>query len=192
MWWVGLVWSRPGAADSFSKYVGAVVAAPAVCISRRIAPGAEVTVGDDRFRVARHRAIVLVNHDELRDAAMAERRTERRPRWSVRAQPDGRAGGADGRARGAATRGVPDLGGITVRDHRQRAVAPYGSPIDPDQKPDEAMIGRHVPRVAIAGPAPTTPRSAGPVTSSSVMRQFIPWMSRRWSGRAGSALRWRR
>jgi hypothetical protein len=41
-----------------------------------------------------------------------------------------------------------------VRNYHQKVVARYGSPIDRNQAPDEALIERHVVRVAMIGPAP--------------------------------------
>jgi hypothetical protein len=50
---------------------------------------------------------------------------------------------------------IPELARITVRDYHQKVVARYGSSIDPDQTPDEALIEAHAVRVPIVGPAPS-------------------------------------
>jgi hypothetical protein len=58
-----------------------------------------------------------------------------------------------------------ELGRTTVKDYYEKAVARSGSPIDPDEQPDEELIERGAVRVALTGPAPERDRAcaAGPV-----------------------------
>jgi hypothetical protein len=164
VWWGGLVWSRPGAADSFNTgryaYVGAVLillsALPASPVDRLRTARAGWLMAAPALLVAG--AIVLVNHDELRDViqgrvADAERAEIVLYELEQVEQVD-------------PTRPlVPELARITVQDYRQ-VVARYGSPIDPGQAPDEALIERHAVRAPIVGPAPSNdpPCAPGPVT----------------------------
>ena len=154
VWWAGLVWSRPDAAHSFDtgryEYVGAVLLLLSALPAR---PAAGLARPEVRWRLAAPAVaivaiVVLVNHDELRDAVHT------------------RVVGAD-RAEivlyelAAATAPVeptrrlpPEMARITVRDYRAKVVPRYGSPIDLNKSPDEALIERHGLRAPIVGPAP--------------------------------------
>jgi hypothetical protein len=48
---------------------------------------------------------------------------------------------------------TPELSGITAWDYYAKVVARYGSPIDRDDPPDQALIERHAVWVAITGTA---------------------------------------
>jgi hypothetical protein len=161
-WWVGLVWSRPGAADSNNtgryEYVGSVLillsALPAFPLDwlqttkarwRMTAP-ALLIIG----------TIVLVNHNELRQAALnravnaanAEMVLYELEQTVEPVEPTRRL--------------TPELSRITVQDYRRKVVARYGSPIDLGQSPDEALIERDAVRVAITGPPPTNDPACAP------------------------------
>jgi len=165
-WWVGLVWSRPEAADSNNtgryEYVGSVLillsALPAFPVEwlqttkarwRMTAP-ALLIIG----------AIVVVNHNELRQAALnrgvnganAEMVLYELEQTVEPVEPTRRL--------------TPELSRITVEDYHQIVVARYGSSIDLDQSTDEALIERDAVRLAITGPPPTNDPAcgAGPVT----------------------------
>jgi hypothetical protein len=152
-WWVGLVWSRPGAADSFGtlryKYVGAVLillsALPA-------APSASLRTARARWRMTAPAlavigGIILVNHDDLWHAALGRAEAAARAEMVLYEleqtvepiEPTRRL--------------IPELARITVHDYEQE-VARYGSPIDTRRSPDEALIARHSLRVPIVGSAP--------------------------------------
>jgi hypothetical protein len=168
VWWVGLVWSRPGAAGSHNigryEYVGAVL----ILLSALPASPAEwLRTVRARWRMAAPAllitgAIVFINHDELRHTVQ------------------GRAAGGE-RAETVLYELeqleqiepvepmrplIPELARITVRDYHQKVVARYGSLIDLDQPPDAALIERHAVRVPMVGPAPSYDLAcaAGPVT----------------------------
>lgn len=163
-WWVGLVWSRPDAADSFNtgryEYVGAVL------ILLSVVPAGPVEwlrTANARWRMAAPAlviigTIVLVNHDELRDAARDRAAAGARAEMVVY-ELELTAASIE------PTRRLPsELDEITVRDYREKVVARYGLPIDQHQSTDEAMIERnalHVP----TGPPPSDDRAcaAGPV-----------------------------
>jgi hypothetical protein len=155
-WWVGLVWSRPGAADSFDtlryKYVGAVLillsalpASPSASLRTARAP-----VAYDRSRVGGHWG----HHPGQPRRPVARRARQGGGRGESRDGPV--RDGADGRAnRADARRLIPELARITVHDYEQE-VARYGSPIDTRRSPYEALIGRHGLQVAIVGSAPAS------------------------------------
>jgi hypothetical protein len=166
IWWVGLVWSRPGAADSNNtgryEYVGAVL----ILLSALPAfPVEWLQTGRARWRMAAPAlliagAIVGVNHDGLRDAAHNRAANGTRAEM-VLYELEQTVEPVD-----PTRRLIPELARITVGDYHQRVVARYGSPIDPHQAPDEALIERDAVRVAIVGPAPSDDPAcaAGPVT----------------------------
>ena len=165
-WWVGLVWSRPGAADSNNtgryEYVGAVL----ILLSALPAfPMEWLQTARARWRMAAPAlliigTIVLVNHDELRQAALnrgvngtrAEMVLYELEQTVEPVEPTRRL--------------TPELSRITVQDYHRIVVARYGSPIDLDQSTDDALIERGAVGVAITGPAPTNDPAcaAGPVT----------------------------
>jgi hypothetical protein len=154
VWWAGLVWSRPGAADSNNtgryEYVGAVLillsAMPAVhpawlrttTARWRMTAAALLVVG----------AIVVVNHDELRQASQNRAVNGTRAQM-VLLELDQTIQPVE-----STRRLTPELARLTVHDYREKVVARYGSPIDPDESPDEALIERDALRVPIMGPAP--------------------------------------
>jgi hypothetical protein len=165
VWWGGLVWSRPDAADSFNtgryEYVGAVL------ILLSIVPAVPVEwlrTANARWRMAAPAlviigTIVLVNHDELRDAARERAAAGARAEMvvyeleltDVLVEP---------------THRLPsELDWITVRDYREKVVARFGLPIDQDQSTDEAMIERNALHVPVVGPPPSDDPgcAAGPV-----------------------------
>jgi hypothetical protein len=165
-WWVGLVWSRPGAADSFDTgryaYVGAVLIILSALPTR--------SIDWLRTRTARWRMaapalviigiIVLVNHDELRNAAQARVGAADRAEM-VLYELEAAAETVE-----PARRLPRELARITVRDYREKVVSRYGSPIDPSEAPDKALIERSALGVPIVGQAPADDPAcaAGPVT----------------------------
>jgi hypothetical protein len=166
VWWAGLVWSRPGAADSNNtgryEYVGAVLillsALPAL-------PSEWLRTTSARWRTTVAAllvvgAIVVVNHDELRLAAQ-NRATNGEWAEMVLIELEHADPPVD-----PAQRLIPQLARLTVRDYRDKVVARYGSPIDRDEPPDQALIERNALRVPVTGPAPkdVPACAAGPVT----------------------------
>jgi hypothetical protein len=163
-WWVGLVWSRPGALDTNPRYeyVGAVLILLSALPAFRV-EWLQTTTG--RWRMTAPAllitgAVVLVNHDELRQAAL-NRATEGARAEMVLYELEQTVKPVE-----PTRRLTPELAWITVHDYRRIVVARYGSPIDPDQPPDEALIKRHSIYAAIVGPPPTNDPAcaAGPVT----------------------------
>jgi hypothetical protein len=161
-WWVGLVWSRPGAADSNNtgryEYVGAVL----ILLSALPAfPMGWLQTTKARWRMTAPAlliigAIVLVNHDELGQAALnrgvngtnAEMVLYELEQTVEPVEPTRRL--------------TPELSRITVQDYRRKVVARYGSPIDLDESPDEGLIERDAVRVATTGPPPTNDPACAP------------------------------
>jgi hypothetical protein len=153
VWWVGLVWSRPGAADSNNtgryEYVGAVLillsVLPAFASERLRATRAQWRMAAPALLIIA--GIVVVNHDELRQSARnrgangtkAEMVLHELEQTVEPVEPTRRL--------------TPELAGITVQDY-QKVVARYGSPIDRHRSPDEGLIERDAVRVPITGPAP--------------------------------------
>jgi hypothetical protein len=165
-WWVGLVWSRPDAADSHNtaryEYVGAVL----ILLSALPAfPVAWLRTAREQWRMTAPAllvagAIVLVNHDELRDTALNRASNGERAEM-VLYELEQVAEPVD-----PTRRLPPELARITVGDYYEKVVARYGLPIDPEQTPDKALIERYALRVPIVGPAPSDEPAcaAGPVT----------------------------
>lgn len=153
-WWVGLVWSRPGAADSFDTgryaYVGAVLIILSALPTRRVD---WLTTRTARWRMAAPALVVIAtiilgNHDELRTEA--QRRVASADRaemvlYELEAAPE---------LVEPAHRLPLEMAGITVRDYRENVVPRYGSPIDVSEAPDEALIERSALHAPIMGPAP--------------------------------------
>jgi hypothetical protein len=165
-WWVGLVWSRSGAPGF--RNIGRYEDVGAMLILLSALPA--FPVGSLRTARARWRmtapalliigAIVWVNHDELRQAAL-NRATEGARAEMVLYELEQTVKPVE-----PTRRLTPELAWITVQDYHQKVVARYGSPIDPDQPTDEALIKRHSIYAAIVGPPPTNEPAcaAGPVT----------------------------
>ena len=165
VWWAGLVWSRPDAADSFDtgryEYVGAVLLLLSAMPAR---PAAGLARPGVRWRLAAPAVaivaiVVLVNHDELRDAV--EERAHGADRAEIALYELEAAGLVD-----PTLRLRPEMAGITVRDYQEKVVARYGSPIDLSEPPDEAMIERGALQRTIVGPAPADDPgcTSGPVS----------------------------
>jgi hypothetical protein len=154
VWWVGLVWSRPGVAGSYIgryQYVGAVLillsALPAFPVERLQVAGARWRMAAPVLLITG--AIVVFNHDDVRRKAQ-DRATEGAWAEMVLYELEQTIQPVE-----PTRQLIPQLGRITVRNYHQKVVARYGSSIDPDQTPDEALIERHAVRVPILGPAPS-------------------------------------
>jgi hypothetical protein len=161
VWWVGLVWSRPGAADSNNagryEYVGAVLillsAVPALPVEWLQTTRARWRMTAPTLLIIG--AIVLINHDDLRQAAhnravngtTAEMLLYELEETVAPVEPTRRL--------------APELARITVQEYR-KAVARYGSPVDLDRSPDGALIERDAVRVGIVGAAPTDDPTCAP------------------------------
>ena len=166
VWWAGLVWSRPGAADSNNtgryEYVGAVL----ILLSALPAVSSEwVRASTARWRMTAAAlliagAIVVVNHDELRQAA------HNRAVNGTRAEMVLLELEQDVQPVEPTRRLTPELGPLTLRDYYEKVVPRYGSPIDTDESPDEGLIERNALSVPIMGPEPKNAPAcaAGPVT----------------------------
>jgi hypothetical protein len=153
VWWIGLVWSRPDAVDSANvgryEYVGAVLillsALPAAPLGWLRTTRAQWQLTVPAFLIIA--TIVVVNHDELRQSAFnrgmngtkAERVLYELEQTVDPVEPSRRL--------------TPELSGITAWDYYAKVVARYGSPIDRDDPPDQALIERHAVWVAITGTA---------------------------------------
>jgi hypothetical protein len=166
VWWIGVVWSRPGAVDTSNtaryEYVGAVLillsALPAVPREWLRATRARWEMTVPALLIVA--AIVVVNHDELRQAAFnrgangtkAERVLYELEQTVEPVEPTRRL--------------ILQLAAITVQDYYGKVVARYGSPLDRDVTPDEALIERRAVWVAVAGPVPEGDPACvdGPVT----------------------------
>ena len=155
-WWVGLVWSRPGALDSIPRYeyVGAVL----ILLSALPALRVEwLQTARGRWRMTALAlliigAIVLVNHDELRQAVQ-NKATEGARAEMVLYELEQTVEPVE-----PTRRLTPELAWITVRDYHQKVVARYGSPIDPDLGTRRGLdqAGRRT--RGHRGPAPTDKR----------------------------------
>jgi hypothetical protein len=166
VWWAGLVWSRPGAADSNNtgryEYVGAVL----ILLSALPAVSSEwLRVTTARWRMTAAAllivgAIVVVNHDELRQAARNRAVNGARAEMVLLELEQAVQSVEPTR------RLTPELGPLTMQDYYEKVVPRYGSPIGTDETPDEGLIERNALGVAIMGPEPKNAPAcaAGPVT----------------------------
>jgi hypothetical protein len=153
VWWAGLVWSRSGAAVGYNgryDYVGAVFILLSVLPVERAdwltSPKARSVLAAPALAIVA--AIVLVNHDELRDAV--QRRAYRADTVEIALyELEAAVGPVD-----PTRRLTSEMAGITVGDYQEKVVPRYGSPIDLSEPPDEAMIERGVLPAPVVGPAP--------------------------------------